>query len=463
MSALELTQAYKNGELSPTDVLEDTLERVKRYNPELNAIVTPTVEMAREAAKRIQKEIKESRKAGPLSGVPITIKDNVFTKGVRTTWGSKLYENFIPAEDAVLVERLKNAGAIIIGKTNLPELALIAFTDNPLFGPSHNPWDKTRTTGGSSGGAAAGVAAGFTPIASGNDGGGSIRIPASFCGIYGLKPSFGRVPNYPKFPGMETMNAEGPLARTVSDAALMLDVIAGPDERDRFSLPPSRERYLENVDGSISGSKLAFTSTLGFAVTDPEIEEITRKAAFSFEKLGCKVTEIKPDMIDMGNDYVTMITAETLEGVGKRFEEWKKIMYAPYAPFMALGPTLKAMDYVRVLYRREELWKKMRKIFDEYKFLLTPSTAVPAWELKLGGLGPSKIAGKGVGPTGPVPFTQPFNFTGQPAASVPCGFTKTNLPVGLQIVGQRYDDLGVLKASRAFEKANPWQDKKPPL
>jgi aspartyl-tRNA(Asn)/glutamyl-tRNA(Gln) amidotransferase subunit A len=463
MSALELTQAYKNCELSPTDVLEDTLERVKRYNPELNAIVTPTMEMAREAAKRIQKEIKESRKVGPLSGVPITIKDNVFTKGVRTTWGSKLYENFIPTEDAVLVERLKSAGAIIIGKTNLPELALIAFTDNPLFGPSHNPWDKTRTTGGSSGGAAAGVAAGFTPIASGNDGGGSIRIPASFCGTYGLKPSFGRVPNYPKFPGMETMNAEGPLARTVSDAALMLDVIAGPDERDRFSLPPSREHYLENVDGGISGSKLAFTSTLGFAVTDPEIEEITRKAAFSFEKLGCKVTEIKPDMIDMGNEYVTMITAEALEGVGKRFEEWKKIMYPAYAPFMALGPTLKAVDYVRVIYKREEMWKKMRKIFDEYKFLLTPSTAVPAWELKLGGLGPPKIAGKGVGPTGPVPFTQPFNFTGQPAASVPCGFTKSNLPVGLQIVGQRYDDLGVLKASRVFEKANPWQDKKPPL
>lgn len=463
MSARELTEAYKSGELSPIDVLEETLVRVKRYNPELNAVVTPTEEMAREAAKKAQKEIKEKRKMGSLHGVPITIKDNVFTKGVRTTWGSKLYENFIPTEDAVLVERLKNAGAIIIGKTNLPEFGLIGFTDNPLFGPSHNPWDKTRTTGGSSGGAAAGVAAGFTPIASGNDGGGSIRIPCSFCGVYGIKPSFGRVPNYPKLPGWETMNSEGPIARTVSDAALMLDVIAGPDERDRFSLPATGERYLENVDKGISGSNIAYTSTLGFAVTDPEVEEITRKAALSFEKLGCKVTEIKPDMIDMGNEFVTMITAETFEAVGKRLEEWKKVMYPAYQPFMALGPSLKAVDYVRVIYKREELWKKMRKIFKEYNFLLTPSTAVPAWELKLGGLGPSKIAGKGVGPTGPVPFTQPFNFTGQPAASIPCGFTRSMLPVGLQIVGGRYDDLGVLRASMAFEKANPWQDKKPPL
>jgi aspartyl-tRNA(Asn)/glutamyl-tRNA(Gln) amidotransferase subunit A len=464
MSALDLTQGYASGELSPVDVLEEILGRVKRYNPELNAIVTVTEASARAAARKAEKDTKDGKKVGPLNGVPITIKDLVHTKGVRTTFGSKLYENYVPDEDAVLVERLKKAGAVIIGKTNVPEFGLIAYTDNPIFGPTRNPWDKSKTVGGSSGGAAAAVASGMGPVAHGNDGGGSVRIPPNFCGVYGLKPSFGRVPDYPGLQMWETLNCDGPITRTVSDAALVLDVMAGPDERDRFSLPATGERYLESVDKGIDGSKVAYSPNLGYAALDVEIENLTRKASFSFEMLDCSVTEIKPDLPNMENDLVNMIVAKTVTAIGNRLEEWKKVLYPYYSSFLALEPGLKARDIIRIDYKREELWKKMRRIFEEYSFLLTPVTAVPAFEIQPNAAGtPNKIAGKGVGPIGWMPFTYPFNFTGQPAASIPIGFTSKGLPVGLQIIGNRYDDLGVLRASRAYEKMHPWQNRKPPL
>jgi len=463
MSALELTEAISRGELSPVDVLDAVLERVKRYNPEINAIVTLTEKSARESAEKAEKMVKKGEKLGPLHGVPATIKDTVFTKGVRTTFGSKMYENFIPDEDAVLVERLKKAGAVIIGKTNVPEFGLIPVTDNLVFGPTRNPWDKSKTSGGSSGGAAAAVAAGMGPLASGSDGGGSIRIPSSLCGVYGIKPSFGRIPIHPRPLVYVTTDCLGPIARTVSDAAVMLDVMAGPDDRDRFSLPATDVSYLETLENGIEGSRIAYSHDLGYAVVDPEVEQLTKKAAFSFEKLGCEVTEIKPDLFDMQYELITMVIAETITANEEHLEEWKEKTYPLYQGYLQLEETFSVRDIVRVQYKREELWGKMRKIFEDYDFLLTPTTAVPAFELEEGTMGPTEIAGETVGPVGWIAFTYPFNFTGQPAASVPCGFTRDRLPVGLQIVGNRYDDNGVLRASRAFEKAFPWQDKKPPL
>jgi aspartyl-tRNA(Asn)/glutamyl-tRNA(Gln) amidotransferase subunit A len=262
----------------------------------------------------------------------------------------------------------------------------------------------------------------------------------------------------------ETMNADGPITRTVSDAALVLDVMAGPDERDRYSLPATGERYLGNVDKGVAGSKIAYTPNLGYVAVDVDIENVTRKAAFAFEMLECEVTEIKPDLINMENDLITFIVARTVTANAKRFEEWRKVLYPYYSSFLALEPSLKSRDIVQIDYKREELWKKMRKIFDQYDFLLTPVTAVAAFDIgKDGPTFPGRIAGKGVGPIGWMPFTYPFNFTGQPAASIPCGFTARGLPIGLQIVGRRYDDLGVLKASRSYEKRFPWQKRKPPL
>jgi aspartyl-tRNA(Asn)/glutamyl-tRNA(Gln) amidotransferase subunit A len=262
----------------------------------------------------------------------------------------------------------------------------------------------------------------------------------------------------------ETMNADGPISRTVSDAALVLDVITGPDERDRYSLPKTDEQFLANVDGGVAGCKIAYTPNLGYAAVDVDVENITRRAAFQFEMLQCEVTEIKPDLINMENDFINFIIARSVAANAKRLDEWKKVAYPYYSSFLELEPSLKSRDIVQIEYKREELWKKMRKIFDRYDFLLTPVTAVAAYDIGTGGpVFPSKIAGKGVGPIGWMPFTYPFNLTGQPAASIPSGFTARGLPIGLQIVGRRYDDLGVLKASRAYEKRFPWQIKKPPL
>ncbi|WXG39419.1 MAG: amidase [Candidatus Freyarchaeum deiterrae] len=462
MSALELSKAIKDGKLSPVEVVDAFLERIKKVNPKLNAIVTLTEKTAKKEAVAAEKAVKDRKKLEPLHGVPVVIKDNTLVKKVRTTWGSKLYENYIADEDAVLVERLRNAGAIILGKTNTPEFGLVAITDNPVFGVTRNPWDTTRTPGGSSGGSAAAVAAGMCPIATGNDWGGSLRTPTNFCGVYGLKTHLGRIPRWPQLPGFETLAVEGPITRTVADAAAMMDVMAGPDSRDYLSLPASEESYLKNLEKGVKGKKFAFSPDLGFAAVDPEVAEIVRRAAFSFHSMGCVVEEVKLNLLDMGADFVSMEVADIVATVGDRMEEWKKVAYKPYLDFLWLADHIKATDYVKIEYRRKELWNQLRRVFENYHFLLTPTNAVPPFKIDVG-IGPNEIDGKTVGPTGWVAFSLPFNFTRVPAASVPCGFTKDKLPVGLQIVGDRFNELGVLQASRAFEKAFPWRDKKPPI
>lgn len=461
MSAVELSRGIAAGEISPVEVVEAVLERVRECNPKINAVVTLLEEEARREAERAEREAKSGVRR-PMLGVPVTIKDNILTKGVRTTYGSKMFENFVPKEDAILVERLKKAGAIIIGKTNLPEFGLIPITDNPLFGATRNPWDLERTPGGSSGGAAAAVASGMCPVAIGNDGGGSIRIPSALCGVYGFKPSLWRVPSHHDIPVFLDMVSNGPITRTVSDAALVMDVISGPDERDRLSLPAVNFSYLERLEEGVEGKRFAYSPNLGYATVEPEVEELTRRAAFSFEKAGAEVEEVKVEIPNLESEMVTLVVAEVVTMVGDRLEEWKKVAYPLYLSFLSLADMLSFKDYVKVRIRREELWDSVRKIFEKYDFLLTPTTAVPAFKLEEG-MGPTEIAGTPVGPLGWMPFTYPFNFTGQPAASVPCGFTRNGLPVGLQIVGRRHDDLGVLQASRAFEKVNPWHDKKPPI
>ncbi|MEM3569950.1 MAG: amidase [Candidatus Jordarchaeales archaeon] len=461
MSAVELSRAIAAGEVSPVDLVEAVIRRIEECNRKINAVVTLLEEEARREARRAEEEAKRGVKR-PMLGVPITIKDNILTRGVRTTYGSKMFENFVPKEDAILVERLKKAGAVIIGKTNLPEFGLIPITDNPLFGVTRNPWDIERTPGGSSGGAAAAVASGICPVAIGNDGGGSIRVPSALCGVYGFKPSFGRVPSYHDPPVFLDMVSNGPITRTVADAALVMDIIAGPDERDRSSLPAVGFSYLEKLEEGVEGRKFAYSPDLGYATVDPEVEEITRRAALSFEKAGAEVEEVKVSIPNMEGELVTLVIAEVVTMVGDKLEEWKKVAYPLYLSFLPLADTLTFKDYVGVRVKREELWDAVRKIFENYDFLLTPTTAVPAFKLDEG-MGPTEIAGKPVGPLGWMPFTYPFNFTGQPAASVPCGFTRNKLPVGLQIVGRRHDDLGVLQASRSFERIKPWRDKKPTL
>ncbi|MFX1285492.1 MAG: amidase [Promethearchaeota archaeon] len=461
-SAAELAKGIRDGELSPVEVLDSYLDRIKEINPKINAIVTLLEDSAKEEAKKAEKRVKEEKKLGVLHGVPVVIKDNIPVKGVRTTYGSKLYENHMPEEDMILVDRLKRAGAIVLGKTNMPEFGLIGITDNPVFGVTKNPWNTNKTTGGSSGGSAAAVAAGLCPIAIGNDGGGSIRIPSNFCGVFGLKPHLGRIPRYPSLPGWETMAVEGPITRTVEDAALMMDVMAGPDDRDYLSLPSANVNYRERLEEDVSAKKFAFSPDLGQFVIDLDVTEVVKNAVSSFSDLGYEVEEVKLDLVDMGEGFLYQIISETAAGLETFREEWEKVMYPAYTAFMGLEENLKAVDFVKIQYKRKELWEQVwKQVFKKYDFLLSPVTAVPAFDIEIG-IGPFEVNEESIGPTGWL-LTFPFNFTGQPAASVPCGFTKENLPVGLQIVGNRFDELGVLQASRAFEKGLPWRDKKPSI
>lgn len=464
MGALELIEAYRKKELSPVEVTRSILERIERVNPDINAIVTLTPELAIEQAERSEEAYLKGD-PGTLEGVPVTIKDLIPTEGIRTTCGSLLLEEYVPEQDAVLVERLKNAGSVVLGKTNVPEFGLVGVTDNILFGPSLNPWDREKTTGGSSGGAAGALAAGLGPLAVGNDGGGSIRIPASLCGVFGLKPQFARIPSYPHVVhGWETMNAEGPMARRVEDAALMLNVMAGPDDRDRFSLPDSGVDYLASLEEGVEGLRIAYTADLAATAVESEVAEITRESAFLFERLGCQVAEDDPGIPDMSSRLNTMVVTETITEFNNRFDskEAREKVFPLYRPFLELGSVFSAADVVQVGFDREDLWRKIWPFFEEYDLLLSPTTACTAFDIKEGGvLGPGEIEGVEQSPSSWVAFTFPFNFTGQPAASVPCGFDKRGLPVGLQIVGRRYDERTVLKAAAAFQGIRPWEDRYP--
>lgn len=465
MSTLELIDAYGKGDVSPAEVVASLRERIDRVNARINAFVTLLPETADETAKKAEEAYRRG-KARPLEGVPVAIKDNIHTRGVRTTYGSRLYEDFVPDEDAVLVERLKDAGAVILGKTNMPEFGVIGITENPLFGRTVNPWDTGKHCGGSSGGSAAAVAAGLCPVAMGNDAGGSIRIPAALCGIFGIKPHIGRVPWYPHLPGFDLLEHEGPLTRSVEDAALVLDVISGPDRRDFTSLPAYPGSFVEDMKGDVKGLRVAYSPDLGLAAAvDREVAEIVRESAFAFADLGCSVEEIEvslPATSEM--DFIALTISEMVAANEERLEEYKAVAYPPYLPFLDLAGAFTSKDIVRIPYRRYQLWEEVRKIFERYDLLLTPTTAAPAFDCgEVGPLGPPDVEGVEVGPAGWVPFTMPFNMTGQPAASVPCGFTSHGLPVGLQVVGDRFREALVLRAAAAFEKARPWRQARPPL
>ncbi|MBS4021620.1 MAG: amidase [Dethiobacter sp.] len=463
-TAAELAAAIAARDVSVPEVVDAYLQRIESVNPKLNAIVTLVAERAVADAKEAQTKIQKSHRLGALHGVPVLIKDNVYTEGIRTTYGSLLYENFVPDTDAILVARLKAAGAIVLGKTNLSEFGLVAITDNVIFGPTKNPWDLAKTPGGSSGGSAAAVAAGLSPLATGNDAGGSIRLPAGFCGIYGLKPSFGRIPSYPRLPVCEAVSHEGPLTRSVADAALMLEAMAGPDDRDRLSLPSAPGDYQSCLKEGVAGLKVAYSPDLGYATVDSEVRKIINKAALVFEELGCQVDEITLELPDMVKSLQIMVLTEIMVANEDRLEEWREKIYPLYSSFFSRVDKFTNKDMARIQFQRSELWHKIRRVFEDYDLLLTPTSAVAAFDSGAGGpVGPPVINGEKVRGMTWMAFAYPFNFTGQPAASVPCGFTAAGLPVGLQIVGRRFDEKTVLMASAAFEDARPWREHHPPV
>jgi len=459
MDAVELSRLVREKQISPKEILAAHLEMIKSHNPHLNAVITLVdEETLKNQAEHAEKQVMDGEWSGDLHGIPLLIKDNVYTKGIRTTMGSYLYKDYVPEEDAVLVERLKNAGAIIIGKSNLPEFGLLPVTDNLLFGPTSNPFDLERTCGGSSGGSAAAVSAGMVPLATGNDVGGSIRIPASFCGVYGFKPSFGRVPSYPKMPGFETIYHEGAITRSVNDAALMLKIITGADARDRFSLPlePLSREAVKDKPGKIN---VAICNDLGYiSRVSAKVREALLKAARVFEDYGCPVEEISLDLPDMKPLLEMQSMVEVVTANENRLEEWKKSCYPKLYPMLEKAHNIKACEMARLQFLKDELWSKIWPLFKTYDLLVTPTTPGTAFKSGAGGpIGPGEIEGeiyKGLSWMG---FTYPFNFTGLPAASIPGGYDDNGLPVGVQFVGFRYRDDLVLNASAAFERAYPWK------
>ncbi len=461
-SALDLAALIRTKAVSPVEVVEALLARVAEVNPRLNCFCAVTGEEARDAALAAEAAVMTGEVLGPLHGVPYSVKDLVWTRHVRTTGGSRLFEDHVPEEDAVVVERLKGAGGVMLGKTTTSEFGHKGVTDSPLFGVTRNPWNRDCTPGGSSGGSASAVAAGLGPLAVGTDAGGSIRVPASFCGIYGIKPSFGRVPQYPTFRGWETLSHTGPLARTVRDAALMLDVIAGPDDRDPYSLPAAAgPSYLEACDAGIAGLHVAWSPDLGHAIVDPEVLDLCAQAAERFESLGCHVEVVTPTWDDPEDVFRVLAAAEKHAAWGDRVAAEGDQLDRSLVAFLRYGGSITLDRYLAAAHARHDLWTDVQRFLARFDLLITPTVAVPAFEV--GRPAVKTIDGRDVSPLGWMPFTYLFNLTGRPAATVPVGFTGARLPVGMQIVGRRHDDRTVLAASAAFEAAAPWADRTPGL
>jgi aspartyl-tRNA(Asn)/glutamyl-tRNA(Gln) amidotransferase subunit A len=460
MPAIEATTRIRQKELSAVELTQHLLQRMEALQPKLNAFTYMRGDEAMEEAKRADAAVGSGKSLPPLHGVPITIKDNIAMSGAPMTNGSRLLRDNVAANDAVSVARLRAAGAIILGRTNTPEFAWRGSTDNRLWGETRNPWDLTKTAGGSSGGAGAAVAAGIGPIALGTDGAGSIRIPASFCGVFGIKPSLGRIPFDVPLGMMETAASAGPMSRTVRDAALMLDVMAGPDDRDRLSLPASSESLTTAPDKPVKGLRIAWSPHLTHIPVDPEVLTLAANAVEAFRELGCVVEEYDAELPDPAPILEVFYASVQAGAHGLRPESELAEMDPGLVAIAQWGKTLSAVDVGQMWFARARYWDQIRKIYERYDVLVTPTISCPPFELGI--VGPTEVAGEPVIHLG-WSLAYPFNLTGQPAASIPCGFTTSGLPVGLQIVGNRHDDAGVLQFAAAFESARPWSDKIPSL
>ncbi len=461
-SAVDLAAGIRAGKVSPVEVTSAVLARIEQVNPKINAYCTVVAERALDEARRAEAALARRERLGPLHGVPISFKDLTPTAGIRTTFGSKIFEHHVPSEDAAVVERARAAGAVVIGKTNTPEFGCKGVTDNLIFGHTRNPWNTERIAGGSSGGAAAAVAAGLGPLAEGSDLAGSIRIPASVCGVVGFKPSLGRVPRYPTVNGYTGMSHLGPITRSVRDAALLLSVWAGPDERDPQSLPATGEDFARAVEGGVKGLRVALSVDLGYAAVDPEVRRIVEAAATTFARLGAELEEATPGFESPEALFMELTAPIRAAAMAPHLPQGRGQMDPMLLLRVDYAQRMTALDSEQATHRRTALWQTVRRFFERYDLLLTPTTSVTAFPLGRGY--PEQIDGRTLNNGLQwFPFTYPFNLTGQPAISVPCGWTAEGLPVGLQIVGRRYADSTVLRAAHALESASPWGHRRPAL
>ena len=454
----ELTQLVRSKTLSVTEIATAHLERIEQLNPALNAICTldPTaIEQAREADRRMAR----GEAVRELEGVTFVVKDVIETKGVRTTFGSRIMEDFVPSEDAVVVERLKSAGAIHLGKANTPEYAADITTTNAIFGVTRNPWDLNTSAGGSSGGNGAAIAAGMATISVGTDFGGSIRTPAAFNGIVGLRPAPGRVPIYPQefgF-GLLTPHVAGPMCRTVADVGAMLAVIAGPDERDPSTLPAPQHDYRRAAAGeqSIKGRRIAFAGDLnGTVPTDPEVMAWARRAAFSFESLGCVVEEACFDLADLTQIIAGTRAFSMLARHADRLESHRGVMTANLIRQVTGALACTVRDVTQAERLRSRYWHRLREFMERYDYIITPTLGVPAFRMDRPM--PTQVGAVEVERFADVLLsTYAFSITGLPVMALPCGWNSEGLPVSIQIIGHRHREDSVLEAGAAYETLHP--------
>jgi aspartyl-tRNA(Asn)/glutamyl-tRNA(Gln) amidotransferase subunit A len=456
LSATDLLAGYARRDFSPVEVTTAILDRISRLDGRLNAFVTVTGEQALDQARAAERAWADGT-AGPLAGVPISIKDLTPTKGIRTTRGSLLSADWVPDYDAPFVERVNAAGAVMLGKTNTPELGWKGETSNRVSGTTHNPWKYGKTPGGSSGGGAAAVAMGMGPLAQGSDGAGSVRIPCGFSGIFGLKPSFGLVPQYPPS-AVGDVSHLGPMTRTVDDAVLLLNVTSGADARDRLSWSSGID-YVKAVQEPLAPLRIAWSADLGYAAVDPEVAEIAHRAAMTFAELGNTVIEDAPVASDPW-PVIDVLWSAGLAGAHlTNFDQVRDRLDPGRAAIVERAFTRSAVEVGHAVALRNLYVDAVRQFMGDYDLLLTPTLPCAAFDA--GQDYPATIAGRPMTYLGWTAFTYPFNLTGQPAATVPAGFTADGLPVGLQIVGRFHDDVTVLRAAKAFESARPWADRWP--
>lgn len=450
MTVAELTGGFRTKAFSPMEATQAALDRIAALNDKVNAFVFVDAEGALAAAKASEARWFKGEPLGAVDGVTASVKELLLAKG----WPIRRCSLATPAdgiaeEDAPTVARLREGGAVLLGKTNSPEFGWKGTTDNRLYGATRNPWDISRTSGGSSGGAAAAAALGMGALHLGTDGGGSIRIPAAFSGIFGMKPTFGRVPVYPLSKFGMTSHA-GPMTRGVEDGAVLLDVLAQPDARDWFALPPCGVRYADALRQGVKGLRIAFSPTLGFAKVDPEIAALVEAAAMTFAKLGTEVEVVERVMDDPTDTFRKIWATGCAHSVVAFPREAHADMDPGLVELASYGASLSHMDYMDADYTRGLLGGQMNLFHRRYDLLLTPAEPIQAFAIEKQVDRPEQKTWIDW-----TPFTFPFNLTGQPAASVPCGFTKSGLPVALQIVGRRYEDETVLRACSAFEATQP--------
>jgi amidase len=450
--ACDLARMIRDKEVSASEVMTAFISQIERVNPKVNAVCAFIgEEAALNAAKKADEKLAKGEPVGALHGLPHAVKDLVLTEGIRTTFGSRIYKDFIPGEDALFVERLKQAGAIIIGKTNTPEFGAGSQTFNEVFGATRNPYDLSKTCGGSSGGAAVALACGMLPLADGSDLGGSLRNPASFCNVVGFRPSPGRVPSHPVTLAWNTLTVEGPMARTVRDVALLLSVMAGPDERSPISINEAGSTFSRPLQRDFKGARIAWSRNLGRYPVQPVVNEVCDRARSVFADLGCQVDDGQPDFDDTDEIFQTLRAWSFAQTRCDEFIEHRSLMKDTVIWNIEQGLKLSGVDVARAEAKRTQLYHRAREFMLRYEFLILPVSQVAPfpvetdWVKEINGVKmESYIDWMGA--------CYAITLTGFPAISVPCGFTSDGLPIGLQIVGRHHRDFDVLQLAFAFEQ-----------